>query len=135
MSYNYIGKKIYYLKADGRVVLDTGTAEGWVLPTSVEQDFEIYEVLKGYTRESIDVLELKYNEYATEFNECTSYRVNPSSKKLEFDYSEIPPSPDVPVTPSIHERMDTVETELKEQNDVIIDNAYRVAMLEFNNTL
>ena len=30
-GYKYIGKRIYYLKVDGGVILDTGEAEGWVI--------------------------------------------------------------------------------------------------------
>ena len=47
-GYKYIGKRIYYLKVDGRVILDTGEAEGWVNPTTTEDDWRIYSELSKY---------------------------------------------------------------------------------------
>ena len=108
-GYKYIGKRIYYLKVDGRVVLDTGEAEGWVNPTTTEQDWEIYSELSKYNKSEVDFIELQFGEFKTEFAECTSYRVNVETKQLEFDYTPIPPSPEVPVAPSLHERVDNLE--------------------------
>ena len=108
-GYKYLGKRIYFLKVDGRVVLDTGEAEGWVNPTTTEQDWEIYTELQKYNKSEVDYIELQFGEFKTEFAECTSYRVNVDSKQLEFDYTPIPPSPEVPVAPSLHERVDNLE--------------------------
>lgn len=108
-GYKYIGKRIYYLKVDGRVILDTGEAEGWVNPTTTEQDWEIYSELSKYNKSEVDFIELQFGEFKTEFAECTSYRVNVETKQLEFDYTPIPPSPEVPVAPSLHERVDNLE--------------------------
>ena len=108
-GYKYLGKRIYFLKVDGRVVLDTGEAEGWVNPTTTEQDWEIYTELSKYNKSEVDFIELQFGEFKTEFAECTSYRVNVETKQLEFDYTPIPPSPEVPVAPSLHERVDNLE--------------------------
>lgn len=108
-GYKYLGKRIYFLKVDGRVVLDTGEAEGWVNPTTTEQDWEIYSELSKYNKSEVDFIELQFGELRTEFSECTSYKVNVDTKKLEFDYTPIPPSPEVPVAPSLHERVDNLE--------------------------
>ena len=108
-GYKYIGKRIYYLKVDGRVVLDTGEAEGWVNPTTSEDDWRIYTELSKYNKSEVDYIELKWGEFKTEFAECTSYRVNVDTKQLEFDYTPVPPSPEVPVAPSLHERVDNLE--------------------------
>lgn len=131
-GYKYLGKRIYYLKVDGRVVLDTGQAEGWVTEITPEQDWEIYEELKKYTKESVDFIQLEYNEYSTEFAECTGYYVDVAKKEIVFEYGEKPEPPEVPQTPTIHERMDTQEKANKAQDDLILDNAYRVALLELN---
>lgn len=120
-GYIYVGKRIYYLKVDGRVVLDTGEAEGWVNPTTVEQDWEIYSELKKYTKESVDYIELQFGEFKTEFSECTSYRVNVDTKKLEFDYTPVPPIPDAPRKPTIHERLDALEQVNAEQDMLIME--------------
>ena len=108
-GYKYLGKRIYYLKVDGRVILDTGEAEGWVNPTTSEDDWRIYSELQKYNKTEIDFIELQFGEFKTEFAECTSYRVNVETKTLEFDYTPIPPSPEVPVAPSLHERVDNLE--------------------------
>ena len=108
-GYKYLGKRIYYLKVDGRVILDTGEAEGWVNPTTSEDDWRIYSELSKYNKSEVDYIELKWGEFKTEFAECTSYRVNVETKTLEFDYTPVPPSPEVPVAPSLHERVDNLE--------------------------
>ena len=108
-GYKYFGSRVYYLKENGNVVFKTGQSSGWVTEITPEQDWEIYEELKKYTKESVDFIQLKYDEFKTEFAECTSYRVNVETKTLEFDYTPIPPSPEVPVAPSLHERVDNLE--------------------------
>ena len=108
-GYKYIGKRIYYLKVDGRVILDTGEAEGWVNQTTTEQDWEIYSELSKYNKSEVDFIELQFGEYKTEFAECTSYRVNVETKTLEFDYTPVPEPPEVPVKPTLHERVEDLE--------------------------
>ena len=132
MSYVYIGKRIYYLKVDGRVILDTGEAEGWVNKTTPEQDWEIYTDLQKYSKTEVDYVELQFGELKTEFAECTSYRVNPSTKELEFDYTPAPEPPDVPQTPTIHERVQTLEKNNSKQDDMIFEQSYEIAMLKLN---
>lgn len=108
-GYKYIGKRIYYLKVDGRVVLDTGEAEGWVNQTTTEDDWRIYSELSKYNKSEVDFIELQFGEFKTEFAECTSYKVNVDTKQLEFDYTPVPEPPEVPVKPSLHERVDNLE--------------------------
>lgn len=108
-GYKYIGKRIYYLKVDGRVILDTGEAEGWVNPTTSEDDWRIYSELQKYNKTEVDFIELQFGEFKTEFAECTSYRVNVDTKQLEFDYTPVPEPPEVPVKPSLHERVEDLE--------------------------
>lgn len=122
-GYKYIGKRIYYLKVDGRVILDTGEAEGWVLPTTTEDDWRIYSELQKYNKTEVDFIELQFGEFKTEFAECTSYRVNAETKQLEFDYTPIPEPPDVPHTPTIHERLDALEKTNEEQDLLISELA------------
>ena len=108
-GYKYIGKRIYFLKVDGRVVLDTGEAEGWVNQTTTEDDWRIYTELSKYNKSEVDYIELKWGEFKTEFAECTSYRVNIETKTLEFDYTPVPEPPEVPTSPTLHERVDNLE--------------------------
>lgn len=108
-GYKYFGSRVYYLKENGNVVFKTGQAEGWVIEITPEQDWEIYAELQKYTKESLDFIQLQYDEFETEFNECTSYRVNIETKKLEFEYGEKPNPPEIPQTPTLHERVDNLE--------------------------
>lgn len=120
-GYKYLGKRIYYLKVDGRVILDTGEAEGWVNPTTTEDDWRIYSDLQKYNKSEVDFIELQFGEFKTEFAECTSYRVNVETKVLEFDYTTVPEPPDVPHTPTIHERLDALEQVNAEQDMLIME--------------
>lgn len=108
-GYKYIGKRIYYLKVDGRVILDTGEAEGWVNLTTSEDDWRIYSELSKYNKSEVDFIELQFGEFKTEFAECTSYRVNIETKQIEFDYTPIPDPPEVPTSPTLHERVEDLE--------------------------
>lgn len=131
-GYKYFGSRVYYLKENGNVVFKTGQAEGWVIEIKPEQDWEIYTELQKYTKESLDFIQLQYDEFKTEFAECTSYRVNIETKTLEFDYTPIPPAPEVPHTPTMHERMETQENRNNEQDDIMFEQSYKIAMLELN---
>ena len=131
-GYKFFGSRVYYLKENGNVAFKTGQAEGWVTEIKPEQDWEIYEELKKYTKESLDYIQLKYDEFKTEFAECTGYYVDVAKKKIVFEYGEKPEPPEVPQTPSLHERVGKLETNEKIQEDMIVDNAYRVALLELS---
>ena len=131
-KYQYVGRRIYFLKENGNIIVETGEAEGNLIIIPPEKDWEIYEQLSKYTKESVDYIQLKFGEFATEFAECTSYKVNPETKELEFDYTPIPPAPDVPVAPSIHERVTTLEETNATQDDMIFEQSYEIAMLKLN---
>ena len=131
-KYIYVGKRLYYLKDTGRVIVDTGEWEGHTYPHNTDLEFEQYAELQKYTKESIDFIELEYRQYATEFAECTGYYVDVAKKEIVFEYGEKPNPPEIPQTPTLHERMETQEKANKAQDDLILDNAYRVALLELN---
>ena len=131
-GYIYIGSRVFFLKENGNVILKTGEAEGWVNPTTVEEDFKNYTELSKYNRDVVDYIELQFGEFKTEFAECTSYRVNTDTKQLEFDYTQVPEPPDVPQTPTIHERVQTLEKNNSKQDDMIFEQSYEIAMLKLN---
>ena len=68
--------------------------------TSVEKDIEDFKVLSERNRDSFDVLELEYGQYAQDFAECNGYRVNPETKELEFSY----PDPNEPEQPPVFQK-------------------------------
>lgn len=91
-----IGRKIYFEKSTGNVILDTGERTGSVVETSVEQDIASYSVLADRVRDSFDVILLDYGQHRQDFNEATAYRVNVDTNELEFSYPD-PSEPDVPL--------------------------------------
>ncbi|MCL6615558.1 MAG: hypothetical protein K6T39_00235 [Anoxybacillus ayderensis] len=83
---NFIGRKIYYDKITGNIILDTGEMAGFVQEATIDQDFETYEVLKQRVRDTVGVIQLEFGQYAQDFAECNGYRVNPQTLELEFSY-------------------------------------------------
>ncbi|MBW7642541.1 hypothetical protein [Geobacillus thermoleovorans] len=85
---NHVGRKIYFDKATGNVILDTGEMMGAVVETTVEQDFETYQALKERVRDTVGVIQLEFGQYAEDFAQCNGYRVNPETLELEFSYPD-----------------------------------------------
>jgi hypothetical protein len=83
-----IGKRIYYDITTGNVLVDTGQHSGFVTPTTIEQDISDYKALSERTRESFDVIELEFGQYAQDFRECNGYRINVETGSLEFSYPD-----------------------------------------------
>ena len=137
-GYVYIGKRIFFLKENGTVIFEVGEMEGWVIEPekdfdkALEEAYKYYAELSKYNKEVVDFIDLEYGEFKTEFAECTSYRVNVDTKQLEFDYTPVPPAPDVPTSPTLHERMETQENRNNEQDDIMFEQSYKIAMLELN---
>lgn len=102
-----IGRKIYYEIETGNVILDTGERQGFVVPTTVEQDMQTYKGLTERNREAVDVIELEYGQYAQDFAESNGYRVNPETKELEFSY----PDPNEPEQVLVYQTPLSVEVE------------------------
>lgn len=85
---NQIGRKVYYDKATGNVLLITSEMVGDVVETTTEQDFETYVELKDRVPDTVGVIQLEYGQYAQDFAQCNGYRVNPETKELEFSYPD-----------------------------------------------
>ena len=85
-----IGTKIYYLKSNGNIIFENGDCRGFVVESREEEDFENYEKLKEYNRESVGVLQLKYGELnrLLEQNKANSYKVDVTEEphKLVFEW-------------------------------------------------
>ena len=109
MEFKYVGRRIYFLKINGTVIYNTGNSYGFVKEHNFDEEYDILVNLKKYKKDAIDFIDLKYNEFETEFNECTGYHVDVASKKIVFEYGEKPNPPEVPVKPTLHERVDDLE--------------------------
>jgi hypothetical protein len=108
-----IGRKIFYEKATGNVILDTGERSGSVVVKTVDQDIADFKALSERNRSTFDVIDLPFGAYAQDFAECNGYRVNPSTKALEFSY----PDPNQPITtePIYQKPLSEQNAELTEQ--------------------
>jgi hypothetical protein len=83
---NRIGRKIYYDKTSGNVLVVISEMVIFSEDTTIEQDIQNYTILTGRTRSSFDVIQLPFGELVDEFAKATSYRVNPATREIEFNY-------------------------------------------------
>ena len=79
----FVGRKIYFERQTGNVVLDTGERAGEVVETTVDEDFAMYAALQIYQRDAIEVLQLPYGAWAEEFTKYT-YSINPLSRTINW---------------------------------------------------
>ena len=112
-----VGKRIYYDKVMGEVILNTGDKQGVVIPMTVEQEIASYNALSERNRETFDVLELEYKQYAQDFSEANGYRVNPDTKQIEFSYPD--PNEVEPSEPIYQEPLSVEVKLLKAKNQVL----------------
>lgn len=129
-----IGKKIFYDKLNGNVIVEVGEMSGLVQEMTIEQAIANYKVLSQRVRSTFDVLELAYGQYSQDFASAKSYRVNPATKKLEFSY-ETPSEPTAPpvVQPPLS---DAVKALADENANLMMQNAMQdvqIASLEDEN--
>ncbi|WP_449602819.1 hypothetical protein [Paenibacillus sp. Marseille-Q9583] len=114
-----IGKKIYYDKVTGNVLVDTGERSGSVVETTREQDFEAYKALAERKPESIGLIELEYSEHREDFDACNGYRVDPITGELEFSYPDPNEKPDEPQEPQYIEPLSIQVAAMKSQNTLL----------------
>lgn len=62
-----IGRKVYYEKTVGTVLLVTSEMSGDVFQTTVAQDFTTYAELNGKDPATVGVIELAYGAYPGKF--------------------------------------------------------------------
>lgn len=101
------GRRIYYDKTTGNVIVDTGEIAGFFRETTVEEDFMRYKDLAERVRETVGYLQLEYGQFAQDFAECDGYRVNPETLGIEFSY----PNPSVPEEPPVYRKPLSAEIE------------------------
>ncbi|KTR27889.1 hypothetical protein RSA11_04285 [Exiguobacterium indicum] len=95
-----VGRKIYYDKTSGNVLVDTGEKSGDVVETTTDQDVANFKALFERNRDSFEFLKLEYGQYAQDFAECNGYRVDPQTREIEFSY----PDPSQPQQPPIYQK-------------------------------
>lgn len=110
-----IGRKIYFDKETGNILVDLGEKQGFVIETTVEQDIQNYTVLSERNRDTFDYIELEYGQYSQDFMESNGYRINPETKELEFSYPD--PNEEEPQEPVYQEPLSEEVKELKVRQD------------------
>ena len=134
-GFKYIGRRIFFLKENGTVILEIGEMKGWVVEPkkefneAIKEAYKYYTEITKYNKEEVDFIDLEFGEYETEFAEKTSYKIDITTRKPIFDYTPIPDPPDVLRKPTIHERLDTQENTNNEQDELIISNAANIAIM------
>lgn len=83
-----IGRRIYYDKFTGNVLVNTGERQGDVRETTIEEDFQSYKALSEHNPETVGVIQLEYGQFRQDFMECNGYRVNPETQEIEFSYPD-----------------------------------------------
>ena len=111
-----IGRKIYYEKLTGNVLVDTGERQGSVVPKTIAQDIQTFTALSERNRESFDCVELEYGQYAQDFAECDGYRVNQETKELEFSYPD--PNNEDPESEPVYQKPLSEEVEKLKLEDL-----------------
>lgn len=87
-----IGRKLYWDKLTGNVIVDVGEMEGDVRETTIEEDYQVYKALQERVPETVGCMKFQFGQYAQDFAECNGYKVNPDTQTLEFSY----PDPNIP---------------------------------------
>ncbi|RKN74991.1 hypothetical protein [Paenibacillus ginsengarvi] len=102
-----IGRRIYYDRATGDVVVDTGERSGSVVETTVEQDFAAYVSLAERVPDTVGMIQLEYGQYTQDFAEASSYRVDLSGDEpaLEFQYRDPEGNPEPEFRPPLSEEV------------------------------
>lgn len=116
-----VGRRIYYDKLTGNVIIDTGEREGLVLTKTIEQEVTTFNELSIRNRDSFGVIELPYGAYKQDFVESRgNYRVNPETGSLEFSYPD-PNNPEEPqpFSPPLSDEVIRLTNENKAQDQVI----------------
>lgn len=111
-----IGRRVYYDKSTGNVLVNTGEKNGDVTSTTVAQDFQTYTALSGLVPSNVGMMELPYGHLVQDFMTCVGLRVNLSTLDLEFSYDEDTAS----TTPVYQKPLSEQVNELKSQNAQII---------------
>ena len=125
-----IGTKIYYLKSNGNIIIETGDMMGCVVETSFDEDYNNYTDLSKYAKESIGCIKLEYGELGKLLadHKANSFKVDVSSQphKLVFEWIDYdtgePGEPPKTVEELIKEEADKVRLEYAMAIAEVVEN-------------
>jgi hypothetical protein len=103
---NQIGRKIYFDKLTGNVLVDTGERMGAVVETTQEQDFQAYAALAERVPSTVGFLQLEHGQDADKFSQYR-YRVDPETSAIIWDLTP----PTAPLEEVKQAKIDFLNTE------------------------
>lgn len=111
-----IGTKIYYLKSNGNIIIESGDMMGCVVETSFDEDYNNYTDLSKYAKDSIGCLKLEYGELGKllEEHKANSFKVDVSYNPHKLVFEWIDYDTGKPVEPP-----KTMEELIKEEADKV----------------
>lgn len=112
-----IGRRIYFDKATGEIIQDTGERISFAEQQTVERDYEVYTALQERDPETVGMIELEYGQHAEDFAMLTGngggVRVNTETLSLEFAF------PDGTTEPAFQEPLTAQIATLKAENSAL----------------
>ncbi|GIP20420.1 hypothetical protein [Paenibacillus sp. J22TS3] len=85
---NRLGRRFFWDKVTGNIIAQRNEMEGALVESTKEQDFALYAELAGYSPEAVEMTTFEYGQYAEDFSRSTSWRFDPSTKKIQFYYPD-----------------------------------------------
>lgn len=93
-----IGKKVYFVIDTGEVIVTTAEKSGeYAEQTTREQDFRDFVALRERNPDNVGMIELEYGQYAEDFMQSNSFRINPETLEMEFSYPDPDVEPEEPI--------------------------------------
>ena len=119
-----IGRMLFFDTVTGDVIVNTGQWSRVKMKKTAAQQIVTYPELSERNRDTFDVIELEYGQYAQDFAESNGYRVNPETKTLEFSY----PDPNEPEVPQPY--IVPLSEQVSANTDYLLNVDFRLLMVE-----
>lgn len=131
---NRMGRRLYYDKESGLVFFEIPEQryDYEIVPQTIERDIEVFKLLSERHRDTFDVLEFEYGQYAQDFRESNGYRVNPKTKQLEFSYPDpVEPESSEPIYQApLSEEVSTLKATNEDLSNYVLEMDMRLVMVE-----
>jgi hypothetical protein len=124
-----VGRKIYYEKNTGNVILNTGERSGDVVQTTDEEDFSTYSALAERVPETVGVIRLEYGAFASDYTEGgVITRIDLKTMEPLFTYPD-PVDPETPQEPrpALSKQVDIMQQDSGELKQAVAELSLALA--------